>query len=215
MSALFKGPMDKGRDVVQGGAEINASGVALIGLADAADCLSAIEKHVYQDRTVTFGELLQALEGNFRGSPEQVQLHALLNNPERTPKYGNDDPGADGNLKWLLQVVNERLGGMQNYRGGGYRVGCWTMTIHAGVGRLTKALPNGRMAGDSFASGITPVSGMAPRLSSVLNSAAQLPSEWLSGGVALNLRFTPDPEHEEAMLDLFEARYERQKGRSH
>ncbi len=206
MSALFKGPMDQGRDVVQGGAKINASGVALIGLADAADCLSAIEKHVYQDPTITFGELLQALKENFQGSHAQKQLHALLNNPAKTPKYGNDDPAADGNLKWLLQVVNERLEGRENYRGGGYRVGCWTMTIHAGVGRLTKALPNGRMDGDNFASGITPVSRMAPSLSSVLNSAARLPSEWLSSGVALNLRFTPDPEHEAAMLDLFEAR---------
>jgi hypothetical protein len=43
-----------------------------------------------------------------------------------------------------------------NYRGGKYRPAYWTMTNHAGQGKLSGALPNGRRAFNVFASGITP-----------------------------------------------------------
>ena len=38
------------------------------------------------------------------------------------------------------------------------------MTNHAGFGRLTGALPNGRKTDENFASGFTPVSGVTPCL---------------------------------------------------
>ena len=47
LSSLFEGPMEKGMDLIQGGASINSSGVAIIGLADVADSLSAIQQVVF------------------------------------------------------------------------------------------------------------------------------------------------------------------------
>ena len=205
LSSLFEGPMEKGKDLIEGGATINSSGVTIIGFADVADSLSAIEKVVFEDKDVTFAELLEAMEKNFEGNGLE-KLQKRLMDPERTPKYGNEDPAADANTAWLVNLLDKEFGKKQNYRGGNYRVGYWTMTTHAGYGRFTQALPSGRKAKENFTSGITPVSGVTPYLTQALNSVAKLPARSLSSGVALNLKFTPESDKErEKMLDNFVA----------
>ena len=202
LSALFEGPMDKGKDLVQGGAVINSSGAAIIGLADVADSLSAIQKVVFEDRIIPFSELLHALETDFEG---YEYLRKRLMNPDKTPKYGNECQAADSNVLWLVKLLDSAFGKKKNYRCGHYRVGYWTMTNHAGFGRLMKALPNGRKARENFTSGITPVSGVTPDLSKALNSVARLPTECLSNGVALNLKYTPHDGNRASMLKNFVA----------
>jgi len=201
LSALFEGPMEKGKDLVQGGATINSSGVTIIGLADVADSLSAIQKVVFEDGDISLAELIKAMEKNFEGNGYE-QLHKRLMDPEKTPKYGNEDALADENVAWLVDLLDREFGKKQNYRGGHYRVGYWTMTNHAGYGRLTRALPSGRKDYENFTSGITPVSGVTPSLAKALNSVAKLPVRCLSNGVALNLKFTPEKDREK-MVDKF------------
>jgi len=203
LSALFEGPMEKGKDLIEGGATINSSGVTIIGLADVADSLSAIEKVVFEDKDISFAELLKAMEKNFEGNGFE-KLQKRLMDPKKTPKYGNEDPAADANAAWLVDLLDKEFSEKQNYRGGHYRVGYWTMTIHAGYGRLTRALPSGRKAKENFTSGITPVSGVTPSLPQALNSVANLSARSLSSGVALNLKFTPEVDRKK-MLDNFVA----------
>ena len=188
LSSLFEGPMDKGKDLIQGGAVINSSGAAIIGFADVIDSLAAIERLVFVEKSVTFADLLAALAADFLG---HEALLARLRNEEKTPKYGNEDPAADAIARWLAGTLNDLYAAKENYRGGRYRVGYWTMTNHAGFGLLSKATPNGRRAGQNFTSGITPVSGMTPNLNKALHSVATLPSHLLSNGVALNIKYTP------------------------
>ncbi len=205
LSSLFEGPMDKGKDLIQGGAVINSSGAAIIGLADVADSLSAIQKLVFEEMSITFADLIDAIEKNFEGYEE---LHTRLMNPDKTPKYGNEDPIADANVSWLVEFLDNAFNDKKNYRDGFYRVGYWTMTNHAGFGRLLKAMPNGRKDRENFASGITPVSGVTPCLTKALNSVAKLPNGCLSNGVALNLKYTPEDTDREKMLDNFAASVE-------
>ena len=202
LSALFEGPMDKGKDLSQGGATINGSGVTIIGLADVADSLSAIQRVVYEEKEITMGQLLDALKDNFEGRED---LQQRLADEKRTPKYGNDDPTADANAAWLVKLLDDTYGAIENYRGGRYRVGYWTMTSHAGFGRIMPATPNGRMAHENFTSGITPVSGVTPDLIRALNSVAGLPATSLPSGVALNLKYTDDDGDPEEMLKRFVA----------
>lgn len=203
LSALFEGPMDKGKDIIQGGAVINSSAATIIGLADVADSLSAIQKVVFEEG-YSFAKLLDALDKNFEG---YEALQKKLSDPAKTPKYGNDDDMADSNIRWIIELLNRAFGQKENYRGGRYRVGYWTMTNHAGFGRLTKALPNGRKAHENFTSGITPVSGVTPNLIKALNSVAKQPAECLSSGVALNLKYTPEQDSVK-MLNNFGASVE-------
>jgi formate C-acetyltransferase len=205
LSALFEGPMEKGKDLIEGGALINSSGVTIIGLADVADSLSAVERVVFEERSVSFAELLKALRSDF-SSYEALQRR--LANPDKTPKYGNEDPAADANVAWLTELLDQIFDAHTNYRGGRYRVGYWTMTNHAGFGRLMQAMPNGRRARENFTSGITPVSGVTPYLTKALNSVARLPSRHMASGVALNLKYTPEDGDRGAMLDRFAATVE-------
>ena len=92
LSAFFEGPMDKGKDVIQGGATINSSGAAIIGLSDVADSLSAIQTVIFPGnghKKYSFQQLLDALECDFNGSPEIGALHQRL---LHSPKYGNENP---------------------------------------------------------------------------------------------------------------------------
>ena len=205
LSAFFEGPMEKGKDLIEGGALINASGATIIGLADVADSLSAIQKVVFEEKALSFADLLNALEKNFEG---YEALQKRLMNQDKTPKYGNEDDMADANVIWIVELLDNTFGEKLNYRGGGYRVGYWTMTNHAGFGRLMKAIPSGRKAHENFTSGITPVSGVTPYLTKTLNSVAKLPASCLSSGVALNLKYTPENGNREKMLDNFVASIE-------
>lgn len=203
MSALFEGPMEKAKDVIEGGAVINSSGITIIGLADTADSLSAIEQVVFKERAVTFEQLLDALRHDFEGHKD---LQARLGNPEKTPKWGNENVAADANVAWIIRMLDEVYAAHENYRGGRYRVGYWTMTNHAGFGRLMGALPSGRKAHENFTSGFTPVSGKTPALTPALNSVARMPAQHLPSGVAFNVKFTPAvPADREQMLDNFTA----------
>ncbi|MFH0823063.1 MAG: pyruvate formate lyase family protein, partial [Pseudomonadota bacterium] len=167
LSALFEGPMEKGKDVIEGGAAMNSSGAAIIGLADVSDSLSAIEEHVYKEKRISFEDFLTALDADFGGDGTYYDhkvgaqmgfdaLHVLLNDPERTPKYGNENRSADDNVAWMVKRLDDKFKDIPNYREGYFRVGYWTMTIHAGFGKLTGALPSGRKAHENFTSGVTP-----------------------------------------------------------
>ncbi|UCE19721.1 MAG: hypothetical protein JSV84_05085 [Gemmatimonadota bacterium] len=205
LSSFFEGPVEKGRDLIRGGAVINSSGVAIIGLADVADSLSAIEKVVFEEKTHSFGDVLIALKKNFWG---YESLRTRLMNPDKTPKYGNEDPEADATVSWIVHLLDASFGEKENYRGGKYRVGYWTMTNHAGFGRFMGATPNGRKAHENFTSGITPVSAVTPYLTKALNSVANQPAECLANGVALNMKYTPEPGDRKKMLDNFVASVE-------
>ncbi len=184
LSAFYEGPLRTGRDLIFGGALYNSSGATHVGFADTVDSLNAIEKAVFVERRCTFAELLEALRGDFDGRQE---LHAYL--VHRAPKYGTDDPIAVKNARNLVRFLYETYQGRTNYRGGRYRPAFWTMTNHAGQGKLTGALPNGRRAWRPFASGITPVSQAAADLAGCLEAVAKLDGSFIPGGVALNLKY--------------------------
>lgn len=192
LSALFEGPLEKGKDLIFGGARYNSSGATHIGFADTVDSLNAIEKAVFIDRKCTFPELITALKRNFEGD---AALHAYLVN--RTPKYGSEDPVAVKNSQNLLGFLYDTYQGYTNYRGGKYRPAYWTMTNHAGQGKLSGALPNGRKANKILASGITPVSQAATDLAACLNTVGGINVLHIPGGEAFNLKYSAIKDKED------------------
>jgi formate C-acetyltransferase len=106
-------------------------------------------------------------------------------------KFGRDSQMAKDNADWLMGFINRNFQGRPHYRGGRYTAGYWTMTMHAGYGLITEALPSGRKKGESFASGITPVSGSAPQLTSCLNFVGGMDHLQITNGQALNIKYFP------------------------
>ncbi|CAD7778838.1 Choline trimethylamine-lyase [Candidatus Methanoperedenaceae archaeon GB50] len=157
LSVVIEGCMEKGKDVIYGGALYNSSGAAIIGIAEIVDSMTAIEEFVFEKRIISFSELIDAINKNWEG---YENLQAMIKTS--TEKFGTDSEMAKKNADWLISLLHETFQSKENYRGGKYTVGYWTMTNHAGFGMLSGALPSGRKKGESFPSGITPVSGSAP-----------------------------------------------------
>jgi len=191
LSSFFVGPMDKGKDLIQGGALYNSSGATHIAFADVVDSLSAIEQTVFTDKKYSFGQLLEMVRSDFPG-PEGEKMRLYLKN--KTPKYGTEHAIARKNAKNLVQHLFNFYQSHTNYRGGPYRPSYWTMTNHAGLGGISGALPHGRKSGELFASGITPVSGAAPQLTACLNAVAELGGKNIPGCWALNIKYTPEED---------------------
>ncbi len=190
LSALFKGPMDKGRDLIRGGAVYNSSGVTHIGFPDVCDSICAIKDICFNESNsemcLSLTELVRAVDNNFKG---YELLEAYLKNT--APKYGTDHPVAVEISQRLIKLGYEVFNGQKNYRGGNYRVAYWTMTNHAGYGSVTGALPSGRKANVPFSSGITPVSQIDTQLTASLDAVAALNSEHTPGAYALNMKYSP------------------------
>ena len=191
LSALFEGPLDKGRDLVRGGSVYNSSGATHIGFADVVDSLNAIEQTVFIDRKYTLAQIVAAVRSDFAG-PGGESMRLFLKN--RAPKYGTEHPVARANARRLVRHLFTVYQAHTNYRGGPYRPAYWTMTNHAGLGGITGALPSGRRTGELFASGITPVSGAAPELTACLNAVAELGGEEVPGCWALNIKYRPEDD---------------------
>ena len=182
LSALIEGTAESGRDITRGGARYNSSGVAIVGLADVADSLTAIEQLVFEGEQIELAELGAALVDDFCG---HERTRALLRS--RASRYGTDDARADRTTIELIERVAESFDRHPTPRDGRYQVGYWTLTMHTGFGALTGALPSGRRRGRPLASGATPVAGAATAgPTAALASTAALPARLMANGIANN-----------------------------
>src|SRR5262245_28555167 len=89
LSAAWDDCIANARDLTEGGARINASGVNDAGVSTVADSLVALKELVFDRQAVDLPTLLDALDADWRG------YASLRAQAQRAPKYGNADPGAD------------------------------------------------------------------------------------------------------------------------
>lgn len=188
LSAVVDDCLAKGRDVTQGGAHYNFTGVQAIQAANLADSLAAIKALVYDEKKISKEELLHALQTDYEDAP---LIRAMLLN--KAPKYGNDVDWVDElGVKW----VNYFADGLKKYkngRGGIYQMGLYTVSAHVPMGQNVGASADGRRARDPLADG--GVSAMYGRdtngPTALLQSVAKLPFGKASNGTLLNMKFLP------------------------
>lgn len=186
LSAVIEGPITSGRDVTAGGATYNSSGVACIGLADVTDSLLAIKKLVYEDRRVSFPALKAAVDANFAGYPE---IYALVRH--KAPLFGSGAPEAVAMANRLVDLAHDLFGRHQNYRGGPYTAGFWSMSNHVAFGNLAGALPSGRLAGKAFTPGLTPQAHASTNLLDNIKDVAALHGDNITNNMAFNVKVVP------------------------
>jgi formate C-acetyltransferase len=202
LSAMFSGPMEKGRDLINGGATYNSSGVALVSITDVVDSLMVIKKLVYEEKRIGFDELMRALDNDFEGEGDGV----ILSQIRRVPKFGSGDAGAIALAQDLMNYVYDLYQPRENYRGGRYLPGYWSISYHVGFGMLSGALPSGRKKGQAFTPGLTPAPGASEQLLPNLRSVAALDHLKMPNNIAFNVKLVPGPDdsHQET-LDHFTA----------
>lgn len=186
LSLLINDCIARGKDYHDGGARYNTAYLQGVGLGSITDMLSAVNHHVFENKTTTMGELLDALEKNFTG---HGRLHqALLN---KTPRYGNDDDAADHLMVRVFEAYFNAVDGRPNTRGGEFHINMLPTTCHVYFGSVTGATADGRLAWTPLSEGISPVQG-ADRCgpTAVIRSAAKM-DHARTGGTLLNQKFTP------------------------
>ena len=188
VSALFDDCIKRGQSIVAGGARYQQSSMYLIpvGVVDAADSLAAIKKCVFEDRSVSRKELLDALKANFEGKEATRQL--LL----AAPKYGNDDDYADYVVADLYSWLCATLDEIEGPYGSRYVNAPHSLSFHGAAGRKVGALPSGRPAGVSLADGAVSPSQGADRKgpTAVVNSAGKVDHVPMLGTL-FNMKFHP------------------------
>ena len=194
-STLTRDCLGRGKTIKEGGAVYDFISGLQVGIADMADSLAAIKTLVFEEKKITAGQLMDALENDFAG-PEGEQIRRLLIN--EAPKYGNDDDRADllvvdayaSYIDEMKKYPNTRYG-----RGpvGGIRyAGTSSISANVGQGYGTMATPNGRHARQPLAEGCSPAHSMDKNgPTAVFKSVSKLPTHEITGGVLLNQKVTP------------------------
>lgn len=186
VSATMDGCMEKGLDVMWGGAKYNSTGTAAIGLGTAVDSLAAIKYMVYDKKLISAKEMYDAVMNNWEGKESLRQR--ILN---EVPRYGNDNPYVDELATWITEVYSNKVNSCTGPRGR-YAAGYYPVATHVLHGRLTWATPDGRYKGDPYSDGISPVQCMDKNgPSAVLKSAVRMDHTKASNGTLLNMKFHP------------------------
>jgi pyruvate formate-lyase/glycerol dehydratase family glycyl radical enzyme len=190
LSSFIDDCLQNGRDITEGGARYNFSGVQGIGIANLSDSLFALKGLVFDQQRLSFDELLATLKANF-ATPEGEKIRARLIN--RFDKYGNDIDEVDLISADLLRFYCKEVEQYRNPRGGQFTPGSYTVSAHVPLGAVVGATPDGRYAGEQLADG-----GLSPMLgqdgqgpTAVLKSVSKLDNYLLSNGTLLNVKFTP------------------------
>jgi pyruvate formate-lyase/glycerol dehydratase family glycyl radical enzyme len=186
LSLFIEDCVVNGRDYNAGGARYNTSYIQGVGMGTITDCLTSLQYHVFDTKSIAMEKMLEALGKNFEN--EENLRHKLVYN---TPKYGNDDDFADANLIRVFDIYHDAVNGRPTMRGGTYRINLLPTTCHIYFGSKTGALPDGRKAKEPLSEGISPVQGADHKgPTSVIKSASKI-DHIRTGGTLLNQKFTP------------------------
>jgi formate C-acetyltransferase len=199
ISAIVDGCMDKGQDISRGGARYNVGpGWVMVGVADTANSLAAVEKLVFKEKRISMPELLAALDNNFEGHTE---IQQMLN---QCPKYGNDDDSVDRFAVEITDFADRELRQYKDRLGCRFHNAMMGLTNNIPTGKVLGALPSGRKAGVPLAEGCSPHAGTdASGPTACMRSIAKINHENHPGGTLLNIKFTPALlEGEKAIGDL-------------
>lgn len=196
LSLLISDCISNARDYNAGGARYNTSYIQGVGMGSITDNLASLKKWVFDERYLTFKQLMEILDEGFEHHPDWQQRFVY-----ESPKWGNNDQMADEHATRVFESFYAAVNGRPSYRGGVFRINLLPTTSHVYFGSVTGAMPDGRPAGKPLSEGISPVQGADTNGPvAVLQSAAKL-DHLRTGGTLLNQKFTPDFFESETALD--------------
>ncbi|WP_418632587.1 pyruvate formate lyase family protein [Ruthenibacterium lactatiformans] len=185
VSMLYDGCMESGKALLNGGCRYLAGTMELYGNVNAANSLAVIKKLVFEEKTVSAQELVQAMDDNFVGH-ERLRRMVL-----DVPKYGNDIAYVDDIMvelhDWLCETTAAQADkvGLKSYL-------CVNINNaqNTTLGRWVGATPDGRKAGTPMANANNPAPGTDKNgLTAMLNSILKLRHD-NHAGMVQNMRFT-------------------------
>lgn len=186
MSLFIDGCMEKGRDVMDGGACLyEGPGSIFAGLATFADSMEAVKKVVYEDHRCTLSELVKALDANWEGYEELRR--ACLD----APKYGNDIKSVDAIANKTIDYTEEKMNSYPSLYARQIH-GTLSQSFNTPLGEMVGATPDGRKAYAPLSDGMSPSQGMDHEgPTAIIRSVSNLNCEAMSLGMSHNFKMTP------------------------
>lgn len=178
--------MEKGMDVMEGGAKYNSTGNSGVGIGNVADSLNIIRHCCFEKKICTTRELYDAISNNWEG---HEALHSYIVN--EAPHYGNGIPEVDELAGWAAKVFADVVNASTGPRGR-YSAGLYPVTINVMFGKITAATPDGRKKYEPLADGIAAPQGLDKNgPTAVIASIAQINQVDFPNGTLMNLKFHP------------------------
>ncbi len=201
--------IESARGYTQGGARYNFCNWDVIGTANLADSLVAIERLVFEERSLTLPRLVAVLARDWEG--EEALRRRVLHGFDH---FGNQARGADALMRRAIESFDAALKRHRPFRGGVYILGTTAggENMHVEFGRVTGATPDGRRAGEPVADSIGAAQGRdRAGVTALLNSVASLPHRLLPTATTLNVKLDPgllrDDAGVEALAALIESHF--------
>ncbi len=187
-SMLLGDCLERGKTSLEGGARFNSTTINTVGVANVADALAVIKRLIYEEKTLTWPELKQAMQTNFEKA-EPLRQKLL----RQVPKYGNDDPYVDDLGAAVSVHIAQQARRFTNARGGPYYSALYSVSSHALLADVVGATPDGRRHGDVLADGGVSCSQGRDEHgpTALLASVARLDPYQAIGSTLLNVKLHP------------------------
>lgn len=156
LNLLSHGPLEKGRDASDDGAEYYNLAIDGAGLAIVADSFAALEQRIEIEGKLSWNEVTTHLRNNF-SEKEGLRIRHLLKNSERY--------GATGSLgeKWAIQIKELFTDLVRSQSESDKRrifiPGFFSWANTVGFGQSVSATPDGRLACTPISHGANPTPG--------------------------------------------------------
>ncbi|MDR1514839.1 MAG: glycyl radical protein [Synergistaceae bacterium] len=186
LSVVISDCVKNGRDYYSGGPRYNSDYIQCTGIGTITDSLSAIKKHVFENRTVSLPDLVEICNKNWEGA-EALRL-SIWN---KTPFYGNDDDYADDLMRRVYGSLFNAIDSRRSILGPTYHINMLSTTCHNYFGKMTAATPNGRFKGMPISDGTSPSHGADRNGPTAVVKSLGKMDQVKSGGTLLNQRFLP------------------------
>jgi pyruvate formate-lyase/glycerol dehydratase family glycyl radical enzyme len=185
-SLTYEECIENAEDYMAGGAKYHPGPeIGTVGHADIFNSLIVIKKLIYDDKKLTWDRLLEALDNNFQGFEDVLEMCLAV------PKYGNDIPEVDEIGTEITQFVGEEVRKYKGLYGDRRTAETTAAATHLFTGLAVGALPSGRKAWQPLADGISPMHGTDKNgPTAVLNSVSKCALD-LYYAPLLNMKLDP------------------------
>ncbi len=187
VSIFEQGCIEKGLSYGEGGPVYHVFSPHIGGLADTVNSLYAIKKLVFDDRRVTFSELMTVLRENWEGCEplRQLALNKLV-------YYGNDNPACDDIAAAILAGFADYCAennGRSPYR---FPAGVSTFGRQLEWAPHRLAAPHGRKQGEVLAANASPTPGTDREgVTAMIRSYCRADLRKMVTGAALDCKLLP------------------------
>ncbi len=187
LTALIHDCLKNEKDVIRGGARYTIWHVMGEAVSNAIDAMSTIKKMVFEDRSHTMDELLNALDANWEGH-DALRQEIL----SRVPKFANNDDFVDDIGREMMSYFVERT----RYHAARYPeiifpASVGTFSWYAKIGKEVGPSLDGRFDREAIAANFSPVPGAdISGPTAAISSHMKMSVSDLAAGAPMDLRFS-------------------------